>query len=173
MSHNSPMVDGHSVAEVRVAAENIVYAYSLLPIKGKNGTQRRADQEGGMLTILNSHNGEIRMETDPIGFFFSHEKTKYALFSREKGKRLFENHPNVSSFESRNPDEKKFGGAIVAQHLIVSFSGLPEVGDEAVCLVLAVHFKWLTLAESAKITAISKNIYFELLLKKISKLGIM
>ncbi|MEK7648959.1 MAG: hypothetical protein AAB400_03510 [Patescibacteria group bacterium] len=51
-------------------------------------------------------------------------------YSQEKGRRLQQYPDHVSSFQSRNPDEKKWGGAVRGNRVILSFSGLPEILDE-------------------------------------------
>lgn len=65
------------------------------------------------------------------------------VFSEEKSHRLMKLHQRdtrqVSSFQTRNPDNNEWGGAFIAEVLIpdlgwvkllVSFSGLPEEADE-------------------------------------------
>jgi hypothetical protein len=41
---------------------------------------------------------------------------------------------HVSSWESRDPGHDRWGGAIRIEDLIFSFSGLPELADEALML---------------------------------------
>jgi hypothetical protein len=86
---------------------------------------------------------------------------KYEIVSKEKGERLF-NHPeHFSSWESRDPENKQWGGAIRTLTFIFSFSGLPELGDEAVMLVSAVRLKYLSYADAVRIAAISNNPFFQ------------
>ena len=93
--------------------------------------------------------------------------------SKEKAKRLSskENYEHISSWQSRNPDLKRYGGAIKIHTkvmntfsrdienviLILSFSGLPEVGDEALVLLLAREMGWLSEARITTYTEISGN----------------
>lgn len=62
------------------------------------------------------------------------EKTrKYLELCQEKARRLAQHPEHVSSWQTRNPPER-WGGAIRADEHIFSFSGLPELGDEALML---------------------------------------
>ena len=62
---------------------------------------------------------------------------KYLSFCQEKAKRLAEHPDHLSSWESRNPEKEQWGGAVRVGEFIFSFSGLPEMGDEAVMLAVA------------------------------------
>lgn len=65
------------------------------------------------------------------------EKGKQSFdFSLEKGRRLIEHPDHLSSWQSRDPDNSKWGGAIRVGEFILSFSGLPELVDEALMLNL-------------------------------------
>jgi len=70
----------------------------------------------------------------PIGIMPEEKVVKYLAFCQEKAKRLAKHSDHMSSWESRNPDENQWGGAIKIEDLIYSFSGLPELGDEAAML---------------------------------------
>ena len=168
--HHPLKVDGHSIVDIRCTAEKIVEAFVALPIKGKNGTGRRQDQEGGLLSLFRCHDGKTWTEPDVVGFFPSDKRRKYLEFSQEKGRRLFLNRTHLSSYQSRDVKSKCFGGAIRSKYLILSFSGLPELGDEAVCLALAVHFKWISMEEAKKIISLSDNKIFHALMKTVSRL---
>ncbi len=63
-------------------------------------------------------------------------------FSQEKARRLADRTHlgEVSSWQSRNESEDKWGGAVSVDDLIFSLSGLPELGDEAVSLTAAVLY---------------------------------
>lgn len=69
---------------------------------------------------------------------------KYQLYSREKALRLsikMKSHNHMSSWESRIPEDGKWGGAVFAgRGLIFSFSGLPELADEAAMLDVVRRF---------------------------------
>ena len=59
---------------------------------------------------------------------------KYMEFAQEKARRLSFQIGHVSSWESRDPSHDQWGGAIRIESLIFSFSGLPELADEALML---------------------------------------
>ena len=77
-------------------------------------------------------------------------------------------NPHTTSFQSRNEEENKYGGAIYANYhsniSIFSFSGMPELIDEAMMLVLA---KRLAIDASRsliqKIEGYQRNPYWELI----------
>lgn len=70
------------------------------------------------------------------------KKEKYRSFSREKAERLIRNPDHVLSWESREPEQNQYGGAIrLESGLIISFSGFPELVDEAFCAVIGF---WMT-----------------------------
>lgn len=81
--------------------------------------------------------------------------------SKEKAARLCEHEDHVSSWESRDFDNKKYGGAVKSNvGDIVSMSGLPEYGDEACCLVILLVMGRMQLEEAEKIIKISENDLF-------------
>ena len=70
---------------------------------------------------------------------------KYVAFSAEKAQRLGENPNHLLSWQSRNPEENKWGGAILLpDKRRLSFSGFPEKTDEAYCASLAKCMEWMT-----------------------------
>ncbi len=85
------------------------------------------------------HNGDIPTKKLP----------RYRIVSLEKAIRLGKNcgvNRHVSSFQSRNLSANEYGGSILVMldpggleifYLILSFSGLPEKADEALCLLIA------------------------------------
>jgi len=92
---------------------------------------------------------------------------KYHFISNEKGMRLARNlkHGHVSSWQSRNPDNDEYGGAIYfiiklgdeSFRVIFSFSGLPEKGDEAAMIMAANDMDQLRLPACSKIIDASEN----------------
>lgn len=88
-------------------------------------------------------------------------------YCQEKASRLFLNKGHISSWQSRDFDAKKYGGAVTApfdsrglsigRDLIVSISGLPEPGDEAMGLALNVNYHWMTISDLDKFIAVSQN----------------
>lgn len=93
------------------------------------------------------------------------QDARYVEFCQEKANRLeaaylANPHTAKSSWQSRNPDEEKWGGAILGpdsqnRQYVFSFSGLPELCDEAVTLLTAVEVGHLTPDEAIDIGEIS------------------
>jgi len=98
---------------------------------------------------------------------------KYEEFSREKAERIIRNLKNgeshVSSWQSRDPDRERYGGAIMV-HIpawqvgggapsvaILTFSGLPEKADEALMIWVAYQLSWLSKEEAGLIIEESNN----------------
>lgn len=91
-----------------------------------------------------------------IGVIPHAKMSRYRIVSLEKVIRLAKNSGgakgDVSSFQSRNLSQNEYGGAILVIveiegeifYLIFSFSGLPEKGDEALCLLVASKLPWPT-----------------------------
>ena len=78
---------------------------------------------------------------------------KYLAFCQEKAKRLAAHPEHVSSYQSRNPAQDHWGGAIRANYWLMAPSGAPELGDEALVMGTA----WvLRLADEDTLAAIAK-----------------
>jgi hypothetical protein len=68
---------------------------------------------------------------------------RYEKNALEKASRLSrfahaDNH--VSSWQSRDPDNGQYGGAVVATGMVISFSGLPEFLDEHLVIQVGLYF---------------------------------
>lgn len=116
------------IAEVEKAVKKISI---LLPLQDR-------DRLRGFLRIIDAKTEEGKMLA-MIGRVPAEKLEKYERLSKEKASRLakfLKLYKHYSSFESRNPQEGKYGGAIYVGHsTIFSFSGLPdELADEAVLL---------------------------------------
>lgn len=96
---------------------------------------------------------------EPVGAVGPEKAEKYFNLSLEKAIRVG-TRGHQSSWQSRDPDSGKWGGAIIAGSWILSFSGLPELADEAVMLVTAVMSRLMTVVEARAIADISQNPYF-------------
>ena len=97
---------------------------------------------GGYLTIYDAATGKPLLTPTPIGTVIQAKVAKYAAFCQEKALRLLikmTSEGHISSRQSRNTGEDQWGGAIliVDENLIFSFSGLPELADEAFMVRLA------------------------------------
>jgi len=149
--------------EIIIEAEKIILNYLFLNL------ERRIGQDGGFLSIISSEDGRLILRR-PIGTYDKLNEDKYRDFSLEKAQRLFRrlsiNH--YSSWQSRNTERDAWGGAILAKNLIISFSGLPELHDEALSLIMAIKLDILTYSEANKIAVISGNQAFDVMYNKCS-----
>lgn len=80
--------------------------------------------------------------------------------AREKPRRLSRHPEHFSSFQSRNERRDWWGGAIATHTCYLSFSGLPELCDEALVLIVARLLGLLTNKQARRIASISKNKLF-------------
>lgn len=92
---------------------------------------------GGYLCVADGESG-LPLFIAPVGHIETAERAKkYLEFCQEKAIRLalYPNH--ISSWQSRDVASKKYGGAVRARDLIISFSGLKEIDDESVSCFIA------------------------------------
>lgn len=125
---------------------------------------------GAALTIINVDEEKSLSFTAFVGMPPKDKAQKYFAFSIEKARRLRASPDDESSFQSRNPDKNKWGGAIRSEPIIISVSGFPEHWDEAVALVMAVRGSSMRAARARSIAAHSKNPHFESLLESLPQL---
>ncbi len=107
---------------------------------------------------------------------------KYLTFALKKCQALRDNVKIPISFIVRNEVLEVFGGGLqirckwdsngnlqpafavssasLTGRAYVAFSGLPELADEALVLVLAIDMYWITQKDAEKFAALSKNPYF-------------
>lgn len=158
---------GSNGCEVIKLAEEAVAFFSQLP--------DMAGEDCGYFTLRDNLTGRVMMLFQ-VNTCPDDKEGKYCTLSLEKGRRLFNNPKHVSSFQSRNPGALipypdlpdhginwgHWGGAIRCpdSQLILSFSGLPELGDEAVALAIAVQAGWLSGSKARAIAEISENPHF-------------
>jgi len=95
-----------------------------------------------------------------VGEVTNGKDDKYIEFSLEKSGRLHEHTDDGHelSSESRDPDQGKWGGSVKAVdphgHIwILSFSGLPEMLNEAAMLLVAVLIGGMTMAHAKELAA--------------------
>ena len=113
-------------------------------------------KKSGYLTIRRKSDGRVIVLFE-IGDCPQFKAKKYFELSMEKGGRLFHHPGHVSSWQSRDPEKGRWGGAIATNELIVSFSGFTESLDEAAVLVFATFFGWISDKQAGKIAKISNN----------------
>ena len=97
-----------------------------------------------------------------IGSCPEEKARKYFEFCQEKKDRLYKNPGHISSWQSRQPEKDKYGGAVrtaLDGYYILSMSGLPEHGDEAVMVYTAHKINWMNKDTILAIIGISKNPY--------------
>ncbi len=125
---------------------------------------------GAALTIFNTDPAKPLNFTAFVGAPPSDKAQMYYGFSIEKARRLLDCSPDLSSYQSRDPENEKWGGAIRSEPIIISISGFPELWDEAIGLAMAVQASSLDLSKAREIAAISGNPHFERLLEKLPAL---
>ncbi len=88
------------------------------------------------------------------------EKTmRYFALCQEKATRLLSltEEGHVSSWQSREPDQGRYGGAIVTSDFVFGFSGLTEEGDEGVLVRACFDVGMLSLDSVQTIASTSCN----------------
>lgn len=78
-------------------------------------------------------------------------------YTQEKAHRLATYTTHFTSWQSRDVDRKQYGGAIEAGDFILSCSGFPEHGDEAVDTLIARILHLINMNQAMEIMAISDN----------------
>lgn len=121
---------------------------------------------GGYLTVLLRGEPQIQLCAS-IGVF-EDDPHQYLVYSQEKAERLRVFwHEHLSSWQSRDPDNGRWGGAICADEMIFSFSGLPEKVDEAVVTAAAYWLGEITeYSHALQIADISRNPFTEELIAR-------
>ena len=149
-----------------------VLARGILSNFQKTGILSTSDT-GGFLTVLYKNRPKKAHMVAQVGKISNpNEVAKYRKLSQEKANRLWSKtnleKGHVSSWQSRHPDTERYGGAIHAGDYILSFSGLPELADQALMLTLAVELDLLTYEEACEIARISGDEkYFRALASKL------
>lgn len=101
------------------------------------GAQSGWQEKSGMYLCVADHKTGLPLAVVPIGQVPVERAEKYARLSQEKALRLAQHPEHSSSWESRNQLKDEWGGAVRVGVFIISISGLPELGDEAVALEVA------------------------------------
>jgi len=91
---------------------------------------------GGCFCLADGKTGAPLFPPAPIGEVPAEKAEKYLAFCQEKALRLAAHPDHLASWQSRNPDADQWGGAVRVGDLIFSISGLPEMGDEALMLIM-------------------------------------
>ena len=172
-----PTISRFSPILIRVV-DQILEALPNLP-QELHPKDRSLENQGGYLT-LEDFDGNIILISrhgDPA----PEKNSKYKFFSDEKAGRLLDHPDHISSYQSRTPEEemadtpqmeRKYGGAIRIASIkaVLSFSGLPELLDEALVTVAVIRIgrffdsECLSELEINEIAAHSDNPYIKPLL---------
>jgi hypothetical protein len=135
---------------------------------------KKPERQGGYFVLMDKIKDIIFFKA-MIGNPDENGIKRYWHFSEVKAQRIKQNKSYFSSWQSMDISKKKlpgccteYGGAVTApeefhgleegKRYILSFSGLSEMGDEAVCTVVAMIFRWITLEDAKKIIKVSNNI---------------
>ncbi len=103
-------------------------------------------REGGILAAWQDENLAWQGE-HPADTVAPEQFSMFTHYALEKGFRLIHLDGNRSMTSGYDPAIGRFSGAVRFPGYILSFSGLRETMDEAICLVIACLMKWTTLAE--------------------------
>lgn len=141
------------------AAERIFKRIYPILNQDKPDAERR---HGGQMFILRVDGMTYRPHIlSPVGVIVDEEKgRRWQINAIEKAVRL-SRHNDTISWLTRDPDDGKYGGAIRASGYILSFSGFPELADEAFMVVLAEELGLISNIE-AMVGAMRKSGSYEL-----------
>lgn len=144
---------GKSASEIMAAFEKAVKKFINLPNNPK------PENKGGFLRIWDRRTGEL-LYLLPIGIIAPEKVSSYLFFSEEKGRRVLFHPRHISSWQTRMYEQELYGGAIGTDNLVFAFSGLPEKGDEAVCLSGSLELGFIDTNFAEYVCKISGNEYF-------------
>ncbi|MBP6943046.1 MAG: hypothetical protein KBB55_03305 [Candidatus Buchananbacteria bacterium] len=98
---------------------------------------------GGFFCLLGVWQPETPILIQQVGEQPEEKRINSFGFCQEKAQRLARNPDHCSSWQSRNVALRHYGGAIRCGEYIISFSGLPELGDEAMMLLSLQPERWI------------------------------
>lgn len=165
----SEIIDFHETSRILSAARNLIghlvdpASASLKPWE----PPLKLDGKTGGCLCVTDHKGHVYLKAY-IGKVPKDKLHKYWTFAEEKANRLSNNIPisrHVSSWQSRNTQYEQWGGAIKTPRHIYSFSGFPELYDEAFMLVLACELSHLSVEDAQAIAVTSANVHWHQLAK--------
>ena len=125
-----------------------------------SGNASNPDKCGGYLAVwtvyLNNVPGSLELLAR-LGYTPEEKLAKRMEVAMEKCQRLDsgDGQGHLTSYESRNPEIGRWGGAVRGPQHIYAFSGLPELWDEAAMFVLAIRLYQLD--EDVVLAAISEE----------------
>lgn len=134
---------------------------------------KKDERVGGIFCLADPLTG-YPILTKVVGCVEQVKFPKYLRLCQEKAHRLACNPTHLSSWQSRDESAEKYGGAVRMKSFIFSFSGLPELGDEALMLATAAYHYYLldhpeVLEEAEIIARMSENPYWNQMVLLINK----
>ncbi|MFA5052278.1 MAG: hypothetical protein WC544_04465 [Patescibacteria group bacterium] len=154
-------IGGHTLDEIYDAVHFAVGAFLT---HRKNDDQTR---KGGYCSVIDRINEEV-ITTFEVGNPAHGKAERYRQLSVEKALRLLETNEqfgHVTSWQSRDEQADKWGGAIIIGDFILSFSGFsPDLADEAVMIRAAHRLGWLNADEAESFANMNDNEWTRLLM---------
>ncbi len=124
-------------------------------------------RKGGYCTIVDRMSEEV-VATFEVGHPEHRKAERYRQLSVEKALRLLETNDklgHLTSWQSRDEQADKWGGAIIVGDYIFSFSGFaPDLVDEAVMILAARTLSFLNEGEAESLANTNNNDWAQLLL---------
>lgn len=128
------------------------------PVDGPNSTSFYIKDEDVRLSSLVGSLPDDRLE-------------RCKTFAWEKASRLYEQfyfHQHRSSWISRDVNTRRYGGAVMTPSCILSFSGCPELMDEAIVTCVALITGLCNQTDAEYIASISGNEFFPKLMELVN-----
>jgi len=154
-------IKGFEVGTITNVALEILLRFMDLPDKSY-----RLGKKGGFLALAVENRATGRSHFPlvvEIGFCPDDLLRKAQKEAQEKCRRLDrtkEKTSHISSYQSRNHQQGKYGGGIVTEEgTTVGFAGLSEPQNEAITVVLCLALGWIGPEYAADIKAISQNVF--------------
>jgi len=159
--------DDREVVRIMAFAQTaMAYLYQVMLKIGPTLDPPRDDRErcGLMSVVMNVETAQYW--AFPVGIVNPAKAQTYLDTALEKARRLRAQlkYGDVSSWQSRDEENGRWGGAIVTEseiREIYSGSALPQLGDEALELLLAIGQRRMGVKRALEIAAISDNPYLK------------
>jgi hypothetical protein len=119
------------VVQILTVADQVVKA--IIRLVNSEGQERT----GAYLCVIDRETHQLILHA-LIGDGPPDKVSKWREFSAEKCVRLLGHPEHETSFDSRSPDDNRWGGAVLGTDYAFGLSGLKELDDEAAMFHLAV-----------------------------------
>ncbi|MCX6763891.1 MAG: hypothetical protein NTZ97_04150 [Candidatus Moranbacteria bacterium] len=167
-------IKGIPKAKLLQVAETVVEKFINLPQNPNPG------RKGCYIGVVSKERGIVKVQlATELGYCKPEKVSKYFRFCLEKPMRILE-HGEFSSWQSRDVDSEKYGGAVTAhprskgpkagRGIAIGISGFTEHGDEAVALVIGLALNLFILEDAKRVIKISGNELFYPMVEKCAKL---